>query len=242
MYKSISRYYDEIFPLDDSQKNLVDSLNIKNDSRILDIGCATGELALYMASKSSYVKGFDLDDEMVRIADIKAKSNNKTVEFTVKNMQAISQDFPHGFFDYIFCLGNTLVHLPSLSDIQNFFTQIADILASGGLFIFQIINYDRILLQNLHGLSTIETDRISFERRYEYTDTSAMKFNTSLILKKDGSIIDNSITLYPLRLNDIRNVLEKEPKLNAVKYYGDYGMHDYSDSSVLLIGVLQKAG
>ena len=61
-YTSISKYYSEIFPYQPVQlqfvKSRVGDLHGKN---ILDIGCATGELAFQLANAGATVTGIDLN-------------------------------------------------------------------------------------------------------------------------------------------------------------------------------------
>ena len=63
-YTSISKYYSEIFPYQPMQlqfvKNRVGDLKGKN---ILDIGCATGELAFRLAGEGAKVIGIDLNED-----------------------------------------------------------------------------------------------------------------------------------------------------------------------------------
>jgi len=42
---------------------------------ILDCGCGTGTLSVYLATKGAYVKGFDISSEMLKVARANAEKN-----------------------------------------------------------------------------------------------------------------------------------------------------------------------
>ena len=68
-YTSISNYYSEIFPYQPLQlqfvKNRVGELAGKH---ILDIGCATGELAYQLVGTGVQVTGIDLNEDLLNQA------------------------------------------------------------------------------------------------------------------------------------------------------------------------------
>ena len=84
-YSSISKYYSEIFPYKPMQlqfvKNRVGELAGK---QILDIGCATGELAFQLAVDGAEVTGIDLNEDLLNQAkDAKVHPN---LQFQIGNM------------------------------------------------------------------------------------------------------------------------------------------------------------
>ena len=78
LYKSIADFYDEIFPLKSARLSFVSSLLDKSALDILDIGCASGELAFALAKKGHQVVGIDLDRDMVELAREKARRSENS--------------------------------------------------------------------------------------------------------------------------------------------------------------------
>lgn len=73
-YQSISKYYQYIFPLNKVQIDFI--LSAKEDTkqlRILDIGCAIGDLSMDLANHFNEVVGIDLDEGMIDKAIEKAR-------------------------------------------------------------------------------------------------------------------------------------------------------------------------
>src|SRR3989344_1000611 len=100
LFDRIAKYYD--FPLINGlftlvQKKVINYLNIKGNSRILDVGCGTGNFLsiLEKRHKTTKLYGIDISREMLRIAENKLKKSilliNSAEEMKFKNK-----------FDYVF--------------------------------------------------------------------------------------------------------------------------------------------
>ncbi|MCK5059380.1 MAG: class I SAM-dependent methyltransferase, partial [Candidatus Aminicenantes bacterium] len=187
IYEKISEYYERIFPLKKGKVTFLESLLKKENQKILDLGCATGELALALSSKGHRVIGIDLDKNMVNMARSKAKSEGTKNRFYVKDMLDVGMDFPENSFDAVLCLGNTLVHLKNLDEIGNLIKGVFSILKRDGIFILQVVNFEGVLTGQINGLPLLENDTFAFERKYQYDKNHHhVMFKTSLFLKKSG--------------------------------------------------------
>lgn len=239
-YQSIARHYDDIFPLSDTLRKFLLSFGIRREDHILDIGCATGEVALYLSQYCDTVAGIDLDPDLIHIAMAKQKG------FGIKNTQLIVSDmndlsiFSSGQFQYTLCLGNTLVHLISLEMLDHFIRKVVDILSDGGKFIFQILNYEKILSRKVAELPLIDNDKITFERRYDHEiHRPLIAFNTRLTVKATSEVIDNSIDLYPLSREELLN-LPSRKLFRSIQFLGGFDGRTFSEEDDLLIGVFEK--
>ena len=63
-------------------------LYIKKDQRVLDIGCGTGALTLRAARRGAFVKGIDINQQMLEIAEQRAKKINVVENVTLTEMGA----------------------------------------------------------------------------------------------------------------------------------------------------------
>jgi glycine/sarcosine N-methyltransferase len=238
-YESIASYYDYIFYPDDNQKFFFNKI-FKKKLNLLDIGSATGNLSIYLSKTAKTVTGIDLDMEMISIANVKLEESKiLNTNFFVKNMNDVDTFFKGKSFDSTICIGNTLVHLNSVSMIADFFCKVRKILKNDGLFIFQILNYEKILENGIKELPLIENDKIKFERYYGFhKDKNLIDFKTVLTVKNENKVIENSVFLYPLVFNEIKSIL-KESKFVLEKIYGNYQMDDFNSQSDLLVCVLR---
>ena len=235
-YQSISKYYHHIFPLNKFQLDFIDSAhsNKNEDLKVLDIGCAIGDLSIALAESYKQIVGIDLDEGMLHKAAQKS-SNIPNLKFQLENMLHIDQTFGSDSFDIIACFGNTLVHLDSEDSILEFFRKSKLVLRPKGKLLFQIINYDRIIDKNINFLPTIENEVIKFERNYQYHPTlNRIDFETILTIKENSERIQNNIPLLPVRKSAIYRLLN-EADFNEIQYYGNFKRDELTDDSMPLV-------
>jgi len=94
--KKNSFYYDNL-------KKLLKDL-IPPDSSVLEFGCGTGDLLVYLSPKKGV--GYDISSEMIKIADSKHRLQ-KNIQFTYQPLTLNNQLF---LFDYIF-MSDVIEHL-----------------------------------------------------------------------------------------------------------------------------------
>jgi 2-polyprenyl-3-methyl-5-hydroxy-6-metoxy-1,4-benzoquinol methylase len=220
-YSSISKYYSEIFPYQPAQlqfvKNRVGELAGK---QILDIGCATGELAFQLVKEGAKVTGIDLNEDLLG----KAKSNkiHQNLHFQTGNMLELAKNFKPAQFDVVLCFGNTLVHLQTVELIQQMLKGVYSVLKPGGSFLLQILNYDYIVSEQVSELPDIETENIQFIRKYKFEENSPLiRFQTDLILKKEEITISNETLLFGLKSAELTELL-KEAGFTKIELYSNF--------------------
>ncbi len=234
-YSSIADVYDKIFPLQPPQIAFVESALDKKHPEILDIGCATGSLAVELAKRHYTVTGIDFDHELLRLAELKAVQEGMDIQFKKMDMRKIPEHFSKNSFDAVLCCGNTLVHLTDISEIRHFLAQTAVILRSGGVLLLQIINYDRILDEGIRGLPAIENEQLRFERYYDYDQESGLiDFRTILTVKDTGQTIENIIPLFPLRKKDLIGMLSPAG-FTGIQTFGNFDGQPFLPDSIPLI-------
>ena len=220
-YEEISKYYDNIFPIGNEQIAIIMETAGKPPKAILDVACGTGGYSLELAKQGYLVTAVDIDAKMVEAARDKAKINNVEFNAIQANMLTLTVDLAEKY-DLIFCIGNSIVHLGGLNEIEKFLSDVKSLLKVGGSAIFQIINYDRVMKKGITSLPTItdETIGLCFERMYELDRVSGnVLFNT--ILKVNNEKIENSIPLYPLLSNDFLNLIKQVGFIN-IELFGDF--------------------
>jgi len=229
-YQELSRYYDEIFAVDDAEMRFIATLLEARDD-ILDIGCGTGNKTVLL-SESARVIGVDADAGMIG----KAKSDNARpgIEYGVLDMADLEKRFEPASFDAAVCLGNTLVHLTAPEAIQALCGAVRRLLKPGGLFICQILNYDRILDNAVSELPIIDTPNTRFSRFYTRQD-DILLFRTELFIKATGEKLANETPLYALRPGALDATLDKAGFSRRERYGSYEGGPFVKDSFVLIM-------
>ncbi len=97
---------------------------------VLDIGCGTGENALYLAENGFSVVGIDLSNLAIAAAKEKAIERKLKVDFRLAN--ALSLGFQAGHFDN--CIDSGLFHTFNDNDRLTFVREISRILRTNGRY------------------------------------------------------------------------------------------------------------
>ncbi|XP_046849379.1 phosphomethylethanolamine N-methyltransferase-like [Xenia sp. Carnegie-2017] len=117
--------YEKIFGEDfvstggiETTKEFVSRLNLKENQRVLDIGCGIGGSAFYMAEKfGANVVGIDLSTNMVNIAlERAAKKANIKDKVTLLVMDALKASFEANSFDVVYSR-DTILHIEQKEEL-----------------------------------------------------------------------------------------------------------------------------
>ncbi|HLF14132.1 MAG TPA: class I SAM-dependent methyltransferase [Bacteroidota bacterium] len=153
---------------------IVDRFGMKS---ALDAGCGTGFHSILLSQLGLSVTGVDTSSAMVDLASKNARRLGVSISTLQESFSGISGIAP-GPFDAVFCLGNSLVHLLTdddlLAALRNFFA----VLRPGGVFLLQVLNYERILARRDELPGRREAGGVAFERRYAY-GTGTIPFSIS---------------------------------------------------------------
>ncbi|NQU86080.1 MAG: class I SAM-dependent methyltransferase [Mariniphaga sp.] len=232
-YTSISENYSEIFPYKPMQLKFVKSeIGDLKYCTVLDIGCATGELAFQLANEGAEVIGIDLNEDL--LSQAKLKIDGSDLIFQKVDMLELENDFKPNQFDSVLCFGNTLVHLPSEYLIRKMLDGVFSILKTGGTFLLQILNYNYILGEQVSELPIIETGNIRFIRKYSFEDFPMIRFKTDLLIKKSDEIISNETMLLALKSTQLKSLL-LESGFSDIEMYSNFKKESFGGQHLPLV-------
>jgi len=109
---------DEVYSLINDRHRAVHKCldNYVAGSRLLDVGCGTGQLAIEASARGYDAVGIDFADEMITIAKDNARKTNSSAKFEVASVFEYSNADP---FDVISAMG--FIEYISLSQLDEFF-------------------------------------------------------------------------------------------------------------------------
>lgn len=235
-YEEIAKYYDLIFPTSQGTVNFLKEKAGEAPKKILDVACGTGEYSFALEKEGHNLTAFDLDKKMVQELQEKAEISGSNIEALEGNILHMKEKFVEKTFDFIFCIGNSLVHLDNSREILKFFKDANAILKEDGTLLFQVINYDRIISNGIKSLPTIynEGADLSFERLYRYEEQEH-KVYFKTILTVENKTFENEVPLYSLQYDEALELLEGAG-FKDIEAYGDFkGSPFHKENSYAMI-------
>lgn len=231
-YKILSKYYDEIFKMQQETLQFLDK-DLNEQGIILDMACGGFSYGLELAKDGKEVIGIDINRYMIEKAEEKSKEINN-VEFFNEDIRNINVIFKDLRFKEIFCIGNSLAYLPFKSEVLDVIEKSYKILADDGTFIIDTINYDRILESKKISFPQIidEKSHITLDREYKYIeDLKCVEFSEVLnINKEENKTYNNTVTLLPLLKSELVKMLQDAGFIN-IEVFGDYTESKWSKDS-----------
>lgn len=235
-YKELSSVNDIVFPRVEETVEFL-CKDLKANAEVLDLACGTGTYSFALAKRGHKVTALDIDETMIKLAI--EKKGKLDVDFYVQDMTKIKDVFNNKKYDLIFCIGNSLVHLESKEAIRNLIKDMSSMLNDGGIIIVQIINYDRILANNVTALPIIDRKEqgVKFLRNYRYSEEEeAIYFETELLISKNDKEEKyvNSIKLLPILSAELLDMVEKS-MFSIIELKGEFSGKEYTDESYAFI-------
>lgn len=233
-YYEISKYYDYIFPTGDAQLNLIKEIAGQPPKNILDIACGSGGYSKQLSDIGYNITAIDANETMIE----KLKEKDSSIEAHLMNMLDI--DRLNNNYDFLFCIGNSMVHLDNQKEMLDFLNKCKERLNQGGRLLIQIVNYDRILINDVKRLPTIENTEVDlvFERNYEYLpEEHKIEFKT--ILKVGEASLENRVLLHPLTSNELVELLNQAGFKN-IQLYGSFKKAEYNSMNSFPLVVIAE--
>lgn len=196
-----TRVYDRIFPLNLSKQHLLKQF-LQNSNSLLDVGCATGEVGAFFKDSLPFYLGIDVSQRMVETAYEK--------QVNVVNMDMRDIGVLDTTFSRILCMGNTLVFLDSLEEVNKQLAKFYNLLEHDGELFIQIINYEKVVKNQMHSLPTLKDKAMKciLNRNYDLIDNN-QKVVFTIDLQVGRSHYQDKNTLLALRPSQLIQALEK---------------------------------
>ncbi|MBR2874664.1 MAG: class I SAM-dependent methyltransferase [Clostridia bacterium] len=115
-------------------------------ARVLDCACGIGTQSVGLALLGYDITASDISEKELAEAKIRAKKNNVEICFERANFCNLSETFSNKF-DIVIAMDNALPHMLTKSKLENAVKSITNQIATGGIFVASIRDYDALLEQ-----------------------------------------------------------------------------------------------
>ena len=207
--------------------NLIEKLQLKKGSKLIDIACGKGRHATYFNKKGMNVVGVDLSPNS--IASAKQNENNN-LQFSVHDMREV---YKENHFDIVTNLFTSFGYFENKDDEKKAINAMAENLKSDGILIIDFMNIKKIIA-NLISSEKKTIDSITFNIKRSMQNNHIIK---------DIEIIDDNETQHfqekvkAITLADF-SAFVSNVGLNIIDIFGNYKLDDFdatiSDRLILI--------
>ena len=146
-------YYPEIFG--EQLLQWLDLNGVRPKSS-MDLACGTGILCEILHKNGIRASGMDFSSGMIEIA----RQGNPDIRYEEADMITYR---PHAQFDLVTCTGDAVNHISDLADVERIFQNVYAYTASGGYFIFDILNENEVSTSEPFEMDFSENTRVWFQ-------------------------------------------------------------------------------
>lgn len=146
---------------------LISNFVEKHHNTAADLGCGSGIDSISLSKIGLRVVAFDPSSEMLNLAREKAiETNTGNIKFSEFPISEIPEEY-FNKFDFITSLGNTLSNI-SNEDVSSSINNIFRLLKGNGRAIIQIVNYNRLIVNDDRILNIASGEKKTYVRFYDY--------------------------------------------------------------------------
>ena len=208
---------------------IIKHLQLVNAGSVLDAATGTGMHVIALEQLGYQATGTDISSGMIQKARANASSSAVKEQFEVAGFGTFVHTFGAHSFDALLCLGNSLPHLLSSSELADSLADFASCIKPGGLLIIQNRNFDAILRHLERWMdpqyhSEANTEWI-FMRFYDFDLDGLITFNMVTLKREDrGNWSQNVVSsrLRPLLQTELVSALSKAG-FEGITSYGNLG-------------------
>ena len=215
---------------------------------VLDAACGTGQHALALAERGYPVAGADLSAGMIARARQNALQQGVEVRFEVAGFGDLAQTYGRESFEAVLCVGNSLPHVLSETELVAALTDIAMVLRPGGLLVLQNRNFDQVLEQKTRWMEPQSAHAGQMEwlfvRFYDFLADGTIDFNILRLRREAGGAWQQLVTstrLRPLIQAELGEGLT-QAGFEQVEWYGglDGSEFDIENSGNLVVVAIRN--
>lgn len=241
-YTAILEYYDELFPLDENLAPFIQDIarEQKNASgkdagalpRFLGIGCATGTLENKLLKCGMDITGIDQNRDMVETAKRRMKRGFSTIRFFEMPAIDINRFLKKGSFNIIACVDDVIPFVSDETLLRKLFHDVKSLLAPGGTFIVQTMNYDGLMTEKPVRLPDRSSVRVTLSRGYIPSDDGLVFLDATLELGNGKKLtLQRTTKILPTTVARVKHLAE-EAGFTKVETYGDFARAHWSEESL----------
>lgn len=243
-YNYLAEYYDML--MDDVDydawcsfiEDIFNKYGVKPDT-ILDAACGTGNITIPMAVKGYKLSGVDISDEMLAVAENKARSQKQSIKFLKQNLTELTLNKS---YDSVLCMCDGVNYIIEEMDLKNFFSSVYKTLSINGVFVFDISSSYK--LKEILGDNTLFQEKDDFCYVWEnscFEDEEIIEMRLNFFVPENGLYkrLEEYHTQRIYSIDYLRKQLH-EAGFRNISAYDDLAFREPNDTSQRIFFTAQK--
>jgi SAM-dependent methyltransferase len=210
-------------------------LRLSPGSRVLDVACGSGRLAVPLSERGAAVTGVDISEEFLEIARREAGSRGLSVDFRRAEMRELPS---RGGFDAAFCFGNSFGFLDDEGNAASL-AAVSRALSAGGRFALDYGQSAESVFPRMSARLEAEVGGFAFVEETQYDPISARVENRYTV-SRDGRSETRLASQRVYLLRDVVGLLE-EAGFSIAAAFGSPEEAPFELGSERLLLVAEKA-
>lgn len=213
---------------------LLNTLQLPDQSCLLDLGCGYGRHAIPLAQEGLHVIGLDRSSNLLQEARTRQKDQNLNLSFIRGDVRQFPFAYP---FDAVISMFSSFGYFEDENENFLVLQNIADALKPGGLFFIETANRDFIIAHNPPVQIYRPPNMTLIEERTFDSLTSQSLVDVTVIQNGTETHLHHAIRLYTATEMDM---LLASVGLQTLGVWGDFHGGDFTTDSPHLIFLAEK--
>ena len=239
MEESFVEYYDELYPINNGQKEMFMSLIRKfpSPARLLRVGCGTGLFEHQLAREGLDATGIDDISSLLRSANLRRRTQLMTIRFFEMSYLDMARFLGKGFYNIISCIDDRILFIHDVTLLRKFFFDCKQLLSENGVVVLELMNVKAFGKEDELTLPDRKSIRASL---YSYIDREdGTSYFSQDLETGNGKIITirEHEKIHELTVEEI-NDFAREAGFSSVKLMSDYTGTPFTQDSEKIVAVL----
>lgn len=239
-YTALSRIYDEMIDINyDNWLIFIEQYfkeGLKNKN-ILELACGTGNMTLLLKSKGANIIASDISEDMLTVAEEKAREKRMKINFIKQDMKNFTIDKK---FDYIFCFCDGYNYIIEDEALKASFNNVYRHLRLGGYFLFDISTSYKLKKVIGNNTFTLNEEKLCYIWD-NYIDEDVLEMYITFFLK-EGNLYRRFEERHVQRAHEIDKIIQYLSNTGFVdiKTFDDYTFNNVKDDSMRVVIIAKK--